>query len=134
MRSLSRVGPVLVASSCLMLSSVAFATPLLQQQFFDRCKVKAGSPLEQAHCKSCHSELPKLNPFGLDVRHEMTRVKSRTFSRKVWSRLGPLDSDRDGVSNRREIEAGTLPGDPKSKPMVGAHAERTLSHGHTSHS
>jgi hypothetical protein len=124
MRPLSRVGPVLVATSCLMLSSVGFATPLLQQQFFDRCKIKAGSRIEQAHCRTCHSELPKLNPFGRDVQAEMAREKNRTFSREVWRKLEPLDSDRDGVSNRREIEAGTLPGDPKSKPAVGARYER----------
>jgi hypothetical protein len=134
MRSLSRVGPVLATTSCLMLSSVAFATPLLQQQFFDRCKVKAGSALERTHCKSCHSELPKLNPFGLDVRAEMERRKTRTFSRQVWSKLGPLDSDRDGASNLREIEAGTLPGDPKSKPAVGVRAEPGRGHRHTLHS
>jgi hypothetical protein len=128
MRSLSRVGPVLVATSCLMLSSVAFATPLLQQQFLDRCRVRPGSRLEQAHCRTCHSELPRLNPFGRDVQAEMAREKNRTFSRKLWRRLGPLDSDRDGVSNRREIEAGTLPGDAKSKPAVGARNERMSSH------
>src|SRR6266542_1351973 len=128
MRSLSRKGPVLVATSCLLLGSVAFATPLLQQQFFDRCRVKAGSQLEHAHCRNCHSELPKLNPFGRDVRAEMAREKNRTFSRKLWRRLGPLDSDRDGVSNRREIEAGTLPGDARSKPAVGARYERMSGH------
>src|SRR5207249_2296084 len=102
MRSLSRAGPVLAATSCLMLGSVAFATPLLQQQFLDRCKVKPGSRLEQVHCRTCHSELPRLNPFGRDVQAEMAREKNRTFSRKLWRRLGPLDSDRDGASNRRE--------------------------------
>jgi hypothetical protein len=128
MKPLSRVGPVLVATSCLMLGGVAFATPLLQQQFFDRCKVRPGSRLEQVHCRTCHSELPRLNSFGRDVQAEMAREKNRTFSRKLWRRLGPLDSDRDGVSNRREIEAGTLPGDAKSKPAVGARYEPLSGH------
>jgi len=32
------------------------------------------------------------------------------------------------VSNRREIEAGTLPGDARSKPAVGARYERMSGH------
>jgi hypothetical protein len=32
------------------------------------------------------------------------------------SSIEKLDSDKDGVSNINEIKAGTLPGDPKSKP------------------
>jgi hypothetical protein len=45
----------------------------------------------------------------------MVRQKSRTLTPAIWKKLAPLDSDRDGVSNGREVEAGTLPGDRKSR-------------------
>ncbi len=101
-----------------ILSPAAFATPLLQQQFGDICKPRPGSALDVAKCKSCHTSPPKLNSFGRDMKAEMTRQKSKTFTAAIWKKLGPLDSDKDGVSNMREVEAGTLPGDATSKPHV----------------
>jgi hypothetical protein len=71
--------------------------------------------LELAQCRTCHNALPKLNAFGRDVEREMVRQKSKTFAPAIWKKLAPRDSDRDGISNGREIEAGTLPGDRKSR-------------------
>jgi hypothetical protein len=108
------IGIMLVAILC----PAAFATPLLQQQFTDVTKLKPGSALDLAKCKSYHTSPPKLNPSGRDLKAEMTRKKSKTFTPAVWKALGRLDSDKDGVSNRMEVEAGTLPGDPSSKPHI----------------
>jgi hypothetical protein len=116
MRRTNRTPYTLGAILAMTLTSVASATPLLHQQFKDICKPPAGSMLELAQCRTCHSALPKLNAFGRDVNREMVRQKSKTFTPTIWNKLAPLDSDKDGVSNYREIEAGTLPGDRKSRP------------------
>ena len=105
-----------------VLSTGALATPLLQQQFKDICKPRPGTPLDGAQCRTCHTTPPQLNPFGLDIRSAMVKGKSRTFTGAIWKKLAPLDSDKDGASNKREVEAGTLPGDPHSKPAV--HVQR----------
>jgi hypothetical protein len=96
-------------------TSIASATPLLQQQFKDVCKPPAGSALDMAQCKTCHIALPKLNAFGRDVKRMMQQQKSHSFTPAAWKKLAPLDSDGDGVSNGREVESGTLPGDRKSR-------------------
>ena len=115
------IGIMLVAILC----PAAFATPLLQQQLTDVAKVRPGTALDLAKCKSCHTSPPKLNPFGRDLKAEMTRQKSKTFTPAVWKALGRLDSDKDGVSNRLEVEAGTLPGDPTSKPHIRVERSRS---------
>jgi hypothetical protein len=101
-----------------VLSSGALATPLLQQQFKDIGKPRPGTPLDAAQCRTCHTTPPQLNPFGLDMRAVMLKRKSKTFIGAIWRKLAPLDSDKDGASNKREVDAGTLPGDPQSKPSV----------------
>jgi hypothetical protein len=117
-RTLSRLSLLLGLVLAAMLSPGAFATPLLQQQFKDVCKPRPGSALDAAQCRTCHTTPPELNPFGVDTRTAMRKRKSKTFSSAIWKRLAPLDSDKDGASNRREIEASTLPGDPHSKPAT----------------
>jgi hypothetical protein len=111
---------VLVLGS--VFSTGALATPLLQQQFKDIGKPRPGTPLDTAQCRTCHTTPPQLNPFGLDMRSLMVKRKSKTFTVAIWKKLAPLDSDKDEASNKREVEAGTLPGDPHSKPAV--HVER----------
>jgi hypothetical protein len=101
-----------------VVSSGALATPLLQQQFKDIGKPRPGTPLDAAQCRTCHTTPPQLNPFGRDMRSVMVKWKSKTFTGAIWRKLAPLDSDKDGASNRREVEAATLPGDPHSKPAV----------------
>src|ERR1700732_5043784 len=98
------------------LSTAALALPAFVPQFQGVCKPKPGTPLAQAQCKTCHVEPPKLNPFGLDVKAAMARQGNKAFTAALWKALGPLDSDKDGFSNQAEVDAGTLPGDPNSKP------------------
>jgi hypothetical protein len=102
----------------LMLATTALATPVIQNGFKAICTPKPGTALFMAQCRDCHvvAGEKQLNPFGLDVHAEMQKQKSKTFTPAIWQKLGPRDSDHDSASNSKEIAAGTLPGDPKSKP------------------
>ncbi len=65
-------------------------------------------------CKTCHTSGfggKSFNPFGLDYQKiGLTAGDSYT------DELADRDSDNDGFTNRQEFDAGTNPGDPKSKP------------------
>jgi hypothetical protein len=116
-----RTPPVLwVLGLGLTLASAALATPEIQMQFGQTGKPKANSALAlaQTQCKSCHVKPgdKALNPFGLDMKAEMGKQKSKSLTQAVWQKLAARDSDHDTKSNKIEVAAGTLPGDPKSKP------------------
>jgi len=78
---------------------------------------KEGSELAKANCLACHSKMPPtksdLNPYGKDLQKASA---GKTIDEKILRSIEKLDSDKDGVSNLNELTAGTLPGDPKSKP------------------
>jgi hypothetical protein len=77
---------------------------------------KEDSALGKAGCLVCHAEmkdLKKLNPYGADLKKQLEKTQDITAALKA---IEGLDSDKDGVKNIDEIKAGTLPGDPKSKP------------------
>jgi hypothetical protein len=98
------------------LGGAAFGTPVIQNQFKGVCKPKPATALGRAQCKSCHVTPPKLNSFGTDVKSEMGKQKTKTFTPAIWAKLAGRDSDGDGANDKREIAAGTLPGDARSKP------------------
>lgn len=79
--------------------------------------VKEDSALGKANCVVCHAKMPptktELNPYGLDVQKV---AKGKPLDEKILKAVENLDSDKDGAKNLVEIKAGTLPGDPKSKP------------------
>jgi hypothetical protein len=108
----------LAGALAVMLATTALATPVIQNGFKAICQPKPGTALFQAQCRDCHvvAGEKKLNPFGLDVQAELKKQHSTTFTPAIWQKLGARDSDHDGASNSKEIAAGTLPGDPKSKP------------------
>jgi hypothetical protein len=111
---------LLVLALGLTLSSAALATPEIGVQFGKLAKPKAGSALATANvqCKSCHPKMgdKKLNLFGVDMKTEMGKQKTKALTPAVWQKLAARDSDRDKKSNKIEVAAGTLPGDAKSKP------------------
>jgi hypothetical protein len=116
-----RTPPVLAALALgLALGSAALATPEIQGQFGKMAKLKPGSTLakSQTQCTSCHVKMgdKALNPFGADLKAEMGKQKTKILTPAVWQMVAARDSDRDKKSNKVEVAAGTLPGDPKSKP------------------
>lgn len=79
---------------------------------------------QQPSCTFCHVAPPQRNVFGAAVEMNLAPGMPRPLSDSAFAAALPaalaavetLDSDGDGVSNLMEIEQGTLPGDPNSKP------------------
>ena len=105
-------GAVIVAVS--LLAAVAYALPTEATTFKTLYNPKAGSKVATAGCLLCHAKAPftktDLNPYGKDLAKQPVPRTAASFKA-----IENLDSDKDGVSNLKEIQAGTLPGDPASK-------------------
>lgn len=100
--------------SCVALTAVAtvaLATGAWQGVFNKAYKLKAGTALAKAGCSACHvkGSTTKLNPYGKSL-------KGKKATAATLKAIEKIDSDKDKASNIKEIKAGTLPGDPKSKP------------------
>jgi hypothetical protein len=75
-------------------------------------------------CTLCHVAPPQRNAFGTAIEMSLAPGMPRPLSDASFSAALPaalaavemLDSDGDGASNLAEIEQGTLPSDPSSKP------------------
>jgi mono/diheme cytochrome c family protein len=91
--------------------AAAFATVAWQKVFNDLYKPKAGTALQKAKCAACHMGAMggALNPYGKLLQKKKVDAAS-------LKAIGKVDADKDGASNIAEIKAGTLPGNPKSKP------------------
>ena len=73
--------------------------------------------MASARCGICHQGAPpSLNPFGASIQNGLREAAASELTESVIARLAAVDSDGDGVSNDRELAAGTLPGDRASKP------------------
>jgi len=99
-----------------LLAGAALATPQFMQVFDKTYKPKAGTALQKARCAVCHiskSGGGKLNLYGQALKGKPAKAASLRAIEK-------LDSDKDRFTNLKEIKAGTLPGDPKSKPAAKA--------------
>ncbi|MBS1728822.1 MAG: hypothetical protein JST51_19050 [Armatimonadetes bacterium] len=110
MRNLRAVFVLVLA--CLGVS--AFATPDILKEF------KAIYNKPATTCEECHTKPPKRNAFGKAVKDALDQTQDGMLTKEVMKPLEQQDSDGDGVSNIDEINAGTLPGDPNSKPAAGA--------------
>jgi hypothetical protein len=80
--------------------------------------IKEGTDLAKAMpCLVCHDKMPAtktgLNPYGQD---QAKAAAGKPITAAILRSIEKLDSDKDGVNNLDELKAGTLPGDPKSKP------------------
>ncbi len=104
-----------VVIAVLLICSVALATAQWFKLFNQTYKPKAGTALAKAGCKICHTKPSDgpLNPYGAEL-------KGKAISAASLKSIEKLDADKDGVNNITEIKAGTLPGDPKSKPAAPA--------------
>lgn len=104
-----------VAADVFILAAVAFALPADQAAFKQLYAPKDGTALASAGCLVCHDKMPPsktaLNPYGKDLAKQATPRTAAAFKA-----IENLDSDADGATNLKEIEAGMLPGDPSSKP------------------
>jgi hypothetical protein len=101
-----------VALTLLLGAAVAFALPNDLSLFTTTYSPKAGTALANASCLTCHAKTPpskELNPYGKDFL-------SKGRNAAALKAIENIDSDKDGATNIVEIRAGTLPGDPASKP------------------
>jgi hypothetical protein len=103
-----------VIAGVMLIGAAAYALPADMTTFKTLYSPKAGSKLAAAGCLVCHAKAPftktDLNPYGKDLAKQAKPLAAAAFKA-----IENLDSDKDGVSNLKEIQAGTLPGDPASK-------------------
>lgn len=79
--------------------------------------IKAGGVVDSASCNLCHKDgPPKLNPYGASLKSAMDKANVSAVNASLLHSIDSVDSDGDGFSNLEEINADTLPGDPKSHP------------------
>lgn len=94
----------------------ALATPKMQPLFNRTYPAPKDSDLAKAKCTVCHTKGKELNAYGKDLQKAMQERKTKELTAEILKSIENLDSDKDGVPNGAELKAGTLPGDPKSKP------------------
>jgi hypothetical protein len=114
---MKKTSRLVAAAGAVLICAAAVATPAHQMEFAKLVKPKKDSPLAKGACAVCHVGMKKdLNPFGKDLSAAMTKLKTKTLTMDVLKQVAKLDSDGDKATNEAEAKAGTLPGDPKSKP------------------
>ncbi|MGC8861162.1 MAG: hypothetical protein ACP5R5_00130 [Armatimonadota bacterium] len=103
---------VLVTAGVLLAIGSAFAT-LAWFKVFNECYApKPNGAIKKARCAVCHLDTAGkkgLNPYG-------QLLKGKKVEAASLKAIEQKDADKDKFSNIAEIKAGTLPGDPKSKP------------------
>lgn len=105
---------ILMLVSLVGVAACSQATPEILKQF------KSIYNKPDANCMVCHTKPPTRNAFGKAVEGALNKTNDGLLTREVMKPLEAQDSDGDGVSNIDEINAGTSPGDPNSKPAAGA--------------
>ena len=121
---------VLVTAALYWITSPALA----QKPFKEFVQTHFSLSAAQSKCTFCHGDKKgpskeNLNDFGKaiqadpDMKPLLNKKVGYEYSAeelailgKVIEKLGPKDSDGDGVSNAEEIALGTMPGDTKSTP------------------
>ncbi|MER3474838.1 MAG: hypothetical protein C4335_12625 [Armatimonadota bacterium] len=101
----------------------ALATPKYLVVFNKTYPAPKDSALAKAKCTICHVKGKELNVYGKDLQKALQEKKTKDLTAEILKSVEKLDSDKDGVSNGDELKAGTLPGDPKSKPAKTKPAE-----------
>lgn len=99
--------------------TVAVAIPPFWNTFTAHYKPPQESALFKAQCATCHvaSGPPQRNSYGRDLAAAMHGAGGHDkLTIAMLQAIEPRDSDGDGATNMEEIRAGTLPGDPASKP------------------
>lgn len=104
---------MLIITAVLIIATAAYATAAWSKLFADVYKPKADSAVVKAKCQLCHMKKMSdgLNPYGKALEGKKVEAAS-------LKAVENLDSDKDKFTNIAEIKAGTLPGDPNSKPAA----------------
>lgn len=98
------------------LAAIGVAKLAFSKDFSDTYGIKKTSAIGQAKCGACHvGTKTKLNVYGVDLQKAMRAEKTKILTGSVLKKVEGIDSDKDGLTNLKEIEADSLPGDPKSK-------------------
>lgn len=107
MRRLTLIAVVVLVAFAL----TAIATPAFKTVFDKTYSPKPGTALAKAGCVVCHTKMGSkdLNPYG-------KALKGKPMTAASLKAIENMDADKDGWTNIQEIKAGTLPGDPNSKP------------------
>lgn len=115
----------------LLFSSETRAEPSAPPIFCERYPTSATCLGGPASCDTCHDSTEPVdwNPYGEAVRKALGGPLSPSeFTLRLDLALGAIetaDADGDGVSNRDEIQEGSLPGDPTSVPFEAVCPEDT---------
>lgn len=109
---------VLATAAGVLVAATALATPMMKLEFDKVAKPPKQSRLATSGCVVCHTKGKELNPYGKDVAAAIKalKIKPKKITPDVLKKIAKLDSDKDKASNEKELKAGTLPGDAKSKP------------------
>ena len=80
-------------------------------------------------CKVCHQSLigkkGDLNAYGLALQKSKASADAKKITAADLKAIEKEDSDKDGVSNLDEINAGTSPGDPTSIPPTAGKGDKS---------
>ncbi|MCX8052542.1 MAG: hypothetical protein N3B12_01950 [Armatimonadetes bacterium] len=103
---------IIVIAGILVICVAALASVAWQKTFDSLYKPNPGSVIAKAKCDLCHVKSKprtELNAYG-------KLLKGKKVDAASLRAIESIDADKDKSSNIAEIKAGTLPGDPKSKP------------------
>lgn len=100
----------------LLSPSAALATPDYLATFLKT--YETSGRLKAAGCAICHTETPKHNAYGKALNQAMQGARALELTATLLKSVERVDSDGDGASNGDEIEADTLPGNAKSRPIA----------------
>jgi len=109
-------------------SGAALAKPPAGGVFCQKYPTAQECSGRQPSCTYCHIAPPQRNAYGTALSQQLAvgmprPLSDADFAAALPSALAAIegqDADGDGASNLVEIQQGTLPGDPNSKPSVSA--------------
>jgi hypothetical protein len=105
--------------------SIGLARPVYHAQMIEQFHLVKSAVSIGAGCQYCHSN-PNgglgMNPFGIALDRRLPdEAEVNDVAKALYEQLlARKDSDLDGYDDVLEVVAGTLPGNEKSKPKVGA--------------
>ena len=103
---------LVIALLVVFVCGAVFASLKWSKAFKDLYKPKPEGAIVKAKCAVCHVDAKgkeKLNVYG-------AMLKGKKVDAASLKAIESKDADKDKFTNLAEIKAGTLPGDPKSKP------------------